>query len=91
MDRSVKLPFSWSTVALVAHGRDPGPAVSCGDLGRGVSELVFEFRLTFARVEDLLEDVDGLDITRCTHAHSTAHHTDMLRVIELELWPRIDP
>ncbi|WP_228000321.1 hypothetical protein [Nocardia australiensis] len=56
-----------------------------------MSELVFEFRLTFARVEDLLEDVDGLDITRCTHAHSTAHHTDMLRVIELELWPRIDP
>jgi type I restriction enzyme R subunit len=43
------------------------PTSAGSDKGGGfvtdVSELVAEFRITFARIEDLLVDVDGLDLT----------------------------
>ncbi|MGW5643709.1 type I restriction endonuclease subunit R [Saccharopolyspora sp. NPDC003762] len=47
-----------AVVDPTAEGTDKG-----GGFVTDVSELVAEFRTTFARIEDLLADVDGLDLT----------------------------
>ncbi|WKX13961.1 hypothetical protein [Streptomyces sp. NL15-2K] len=40
-----------------------GSAGKGGGFVTDLTELVAEFRITFARIEDLLADVDGLDLT----------------------------
>lgn len=47
-----------AVVDPTAEGTDKG-----GGFVTDLSELVAEFRTTFARIEDLLADVDGLDLT----------------------------
>lgn len=47
----------------VVNPASPGAADKGGGFVTDLSELVAEFRTTFDRIEDLLMDVDGLDLT----------------------------